>query len=82
MTSVLVTVALAVFATTLFVRSIDPLVLQIAAGVGVSPTQAALLSTAFALPYALMQPVLGALADSLGKARIMVVCLAIGRNQM
>ncbi|MPZ58518.1 MAG: MFS transporter [Rhizobiales bacterium] len=78
MTSVLVTVALAVFATTLFVRSVDPLVLQIAAGVGVSPTTAALLSTAFALPYALMQPVLGALADSLGKARIMVVCLAIG----
>jgi len=78
MTGVLVTIALSVFATTLFVRSVDPIVLQIAAGVGVSPTQAALLSTAFALPYAMMQPVLGALADSLGKARIMVVCLGIG----
>ena len=78
MTRVLVTVALAVFATTLFVRSVDPVVLQIAAGVGVTPTTAALLSTAFALPYAVMQPVLGARADSLGKARIMVVCLAVG----
>jgi len=78
MNRTLVTVALAVFATTLFVRSVDPIVLQIAAGVGVTPTQAALLSTAFALPYALMQPVLGAMADSLGKSRIMVVCLAIG----
>jgi len=78
MNRVLVTVALAVFATTLFVRSVDPIVLQIAAGVAVPPTQAALLSTAFALPYALMQPVLGALADSLGKARVMVVCLGIG----
>ena len=78
MNSVLVTVALAVFATTLFVRSVDPIVLQVAAGVGVTPTTAALLSTAFALPYALVQPVLGALADSVGKARVMVVCLAIG----
>ena len=78
MTGILITVALAVFATTLFVRSVDPIVLQIAAGVAVPPTQAALLSTAFALPYALMQPVLGAMADSLGKARMMVVCLAIG----
>lgn len=78
MNSVLVTVALAVFATTLFVRSVDPIVLQVAEGVSVTPTTAALLSTAFALPYALMQPVLGALADSLGKARVMVVCLAIG----
>jgi predicted MFS family arabinose efflux permease len=78
MTGVLVTVALAVFATTLFVRSVDPLVLEIAASLGVAPATAALLPTAFALPYALMQPVLGALADSLGKARIMVVSLAIG----
>ena len=78
MNRTLVTVALAVFATPLFVRSVDPIVLQIAAGVGVTPTRAALLSTAFALPYALMQPVLGAMADSLGKSRIMVVCLAIG----
>jgi len=78
MNRVLITVALAVFATTLFVRSVDPIILKIAAGVNVSPTTAALLSTAFALPYALMQPVLGAIADSVGKARVMVVCLAIG----
>jgi predicted MFS family arabinose efflux permease len=78
MNRLLVTVALAVFATTLFVRSVDPVVLQIAEGLAVTPTRAALLSTAFALPYALMQPVLGALADSMGKARVMVTCLGIG----
>jgi predicted MFS family arabinose efflux permease len=73
-----ITIALAVFATTLFVRSVDPVLLKIAADVQVTPTTAALLSTAFALPYALVQPVLGAVADSVGKARVMVVCLAIG----
>jgi predicted MFS family arabinose efflux permease len=78
MNVILVTVSLIVFATTLFVRSVDPIVPQIAAGVGVTPASAALLSTAFALPYALMQPVLGAVADSWGKARVMVVCLGIG----
>jgi predicted MFS family arabinose efflux permease len=78
MNRVFITIALAVFATTLFVRSVDPIVLQIAVGLGVTPNTAALLSTAFALPYAAMQPVLGAIADSLGKARVMVVCLGIG----
>jgi predicted MFS family arabinose efflux permease len=78
MNRVLVTISLTVFATTLFVRSVDPIVPQIAAGLSVTPAAAALLSTAFALPYALMQPVLGAAADSWGKARVMVVCLAIG----
>jgi predicted MFS family arabinose efflux permease len=78
MNRLLITIALAVFATTLFVRSVDPVILQIAAGLDVTPTTAALLSTAFALPYAIMQPVLGAIADSMGKARVMVVCLIIG----
>ena len=40
----------------------------------------ALLSTAFALPYALVQPVLGALADTFGKARLMNV--AIGASAL
>src|SRR6185312_1385775 len=36
----------------------------------------ALLSTAFTLPYALVQPLLGALADMFSKTRLMLLCLA------
>ena len=55
--------AFVIFATTLFMRSVDPVIPQIASGLNVTPTTAALLSTGFTLPYALVQPVLGALAD-------------------
>ncbi len=41
-------------------RSVDPVIPQIAEGLNVAPTTAALLSTGFTLPYALIQPVLGA----------------------
>ena len=44
----------------------------------VEPATAALLSTAFTLPYALIQPVLGALADMFSKARLIAVCMLIG----
>ncbi len=37
----------------------------------------ALLSTAFALPYALIQPVLGPVGDALGKERVVVACLFV-----
>jgi len=78
MKRVLVTIALIAFGSTLFVRAVDPLVLKIADSFGVTPAHAALLITAFALPYALMQPILGAVADVFGKPRLMVTCLAIG----
>ena len=38
---------------------------------------AALLSTAFTLPYALVQPVLGVTADFVGKTRLMNVCVLV-----
>ena len=69
--------ALVVFATSLFTRSIDPVIPQIAAGLNVAPTTAALLSTAFTLPYALIQPVLGALADMLSKTRLIIACMVV-----
>jgi len=69
-------IALAVFASSLFVRSTDPVIPQIALGLHVEPRTAALLSTAFTLPYALVQPLLGALADMFSKARLMQMCLA------
>ena len=58
-------------------RSADPVIPQIASGLNVEPATAALLSTAFTLPYALVQPVLGALADMFSKARLMLLCLLV-----
>ena len=77
MGSVLNLMAFVVFATTLFMRSVDPVIPQIAHGLGVEPATAALLSTAFTLPYALIQPILGALADMLSKTRLMAVCMLL-----
>jgi predicted MFS family arabinose efflux permease len=70
-------IAFVVFASSLFMRSTDPVIPQIAAGLSVDPATAALLSTAFTLPYALVQPVLGALADMFSKARLMLLCLLV-----
>jgi predicted MFS family arabinose efflux permease len=72
---VLNVIACVIFAATLNTRMVDPVIPQIAIDLGVEAATAALLSTAFALPYALMQPVLGALADTYGKKRMMAVCL-------
>jgi DHA1 family inner membrane transport protein len=70
-------IALVVFASSLFMRSTDPVIPQIAVGLDVAPVTAALLSTAFTLPYALVQPLLGALADMFSKSRLMLLCLFI-----
>jgi len=77
MNRLLVTVSLIAFGCTIFSRTVDPIVPQIAASFDVLPTTAALLVSAYALPYAAVQPLLGALADAFGKARLMVWCLAI-----
>ena len=69
--------AFVIFATTLFMRSVDPVIPQIASGLNVTPTTAALLSTGFTLPYALIQPVLGALADMFSKTRLIAVCMLV-----
>ncbi|MBX6328454.1 MAG: MFS transporter [Pseudolabrys sp.] len=67
--------AFVVFTSALFIRSTDPVIPQIALAMKVEPATAALLSTAFTLPYALVQPMLGALADMFSKARLMLFCL-------
>lgn len=74
---ILITVWLAVFATSLFFRAVDPIIPQIASDLHETMAAVALLATAFSLPFALMQPVLGALADMLGKTRTMFACLVI-----
>jgi DHA1 family inner membrane transport protein len=67
--------ALVIFTTSMFMRSVDPVIPQVAAGLGVATAVAAMLSTAFTLPYALVQPVLGALADMFSKTRLITLCM-------
>jgi DHA1 family inner membrane transport protein len=77
MGSVINIMALVVFATSLFSRSVDPIVPQIALGLNVAPATAALLSTGFTLPYALIQPLIGAVADMLSKSRLIIACMVV-----
>jgi predicted MFS family arabinose efflux permease len=70
-------VGLIVFATSLFVRAVDPVIPKIASDLWVEAATAALLSTAFALPYAILQPLLGPVADIIGKTRLMTICLVL-----
>ena len=74
---VLAGVSTVAFATSLFSRAIDPIIPPIALDLAVAPETVALLSTAFSLPFALIQPILGPLADAFGKTRIMTICLLI-----
>ncbi len=74
---VLLVLALGCFAGALSFRVIDPVVPEVARDLDTTAATAALLASAFSFPYALGQPVLGPLADSLGKARIVKICLAV-----
>jgi predicted MFS family arabinose efflux permease len=74
---VLKIVGLVVFASTLFTRAVDPVIPPLAADFGIDVKTAALLSTAYTFPYALVQPVLGVAGDHFGKTRLMNVCLLI-----
>ena len=65
-----------IFASSLTVRAIDPVVPQIAADFAISPTTAALLGAGFAA-YGFVQPVLGPVADAVGKERVMIACLLL-----
>lgn len=69
--------AVAAFASTFAWRSIEPLVGVLAEAFGRDVHTVALLSAAFALPYALTQLVLGPVGEAAGKERVMSVCLVI-----
>jgi predicted MFS family arabinose efflux permease len=58
-------------------RSFEPLVNIVANEFLVSAATAALLSSVFALPYALIQPILGPVGDALGKMRVIRACLMV-----
>lgn len=69
------TFALAGFTSAIATRLTDPLVAVLALDFAEDPARVALLATAFALPFALVQPVLGPVADALGKQRVIIFAL-------
>lgn len=74
---VLLILAASCFVSAMSMRVIDPIVPEVARDLGVSAASVALLASAFTFPYALSQPILGALGDALGKARIIKITLAL-----
>ena len=75
--SILTVIALCTFTASLSTRSLDPVLPNIADELSINVATAAGLSAGTALTFALVQPVLGATADMIGKARLMMICLAI-----
>jgi predicted MFS family arabinose efflux permease len=69
--------ALCSFAASVSSRAVDPLTAMIAEHFSVAVTTAALLSSAYALPFALFQPVLGPVGDIWGKSRLLRLSLWI-----
>lgn len=69
--------SITVFASGFSLRMVDPIVLPIALEFGVGVHAAALLASAFAVPYAVAQLFLGPLGDRLGKLRLMQVCCTV-----
>lgn len=70
-------IAFANFAAALIGRSLDPVLPQIAGDFRMDIHTVASLTTAFALPYAFVQPTIGALGDMFSKTRIMMACLVL-----
>lgn len=64
------------FASSFSLRLIDPLILPVASHFAVAPSLAAMLSPAYALPYAVSQPFLGPISDRFGRIRCMRICMA------
>jgi predicted MFS family arabinose efflux permease len=77
MSSLSLVFAACAFASGFALRCIDPLMLPIAEHFGVTLAGAALLTSAYALPYALAQPFLGPLGDRFGMARCIRVCVSV-----
>jgi predicted MFS family arabinose efflux permease len=75
--SILTVISLCTFTASLSTRSLDPVLPKIAGELSITVVTAAGLSAGTALTFALVQPVLGATADMIGKARLMLVCLVI-----
>ncbi len=77
MPPVLNIIALANFAASLSARALDPVLPHVADELGLSIATAASFASVFAFTFAIIQPALGAAADLLGKARLMIICLVL-----
>jgi predicted MFS family arabinose efflux permease len=75
--TLLVILGLSGFAANIAIRIVDPIVPLLSREFDVAVSTVALLATAYTLPYALGQPILGPLGDSKGKVRVMVACLFV-----
>jgi predicted MFS family arabinose efflux permease len=64
------------FASTFTMRLVDPLIPMLASEFSYTIPQVAMMATAFSACYALGQPFLGPIADSVGKARTILVCVS------
>lgn len=76
MTRTLNIISVMTLASALSVRAIDPAIPQIAGDFAIPPATAAMLAAAFA-SYGIVLPVLGPIADSVGKIRVMIGCLIV-----
>ena len=77
LTSLILVLGACGFASTFTMRLLDPLVPTLSAEFGRSIAQVAAMATAFSFAYAVGQPFLGPLADSLGKLRTISTCLGL-----
>jgi predicted MFS family arabinose efflux permease len=73
--SLFLVLAACAFASSFSLRLIDPLILPIASHFAVATHHAAMLSPAYALPYALSQPFLGPISDRFGRLRCIRICM-------
>ena len=73
----LLVLSVAAFVSAFSIRILDPLVPAIARDLGIVVGTAAMLAPAYTFPYALAQPILGAIGDQLGKERIIKICLGL-----
>ena len=73
--ALLLLLSLAAFASSLSLRVLDPVIPEIACDLSTEIGTAALLASAIAFPCALGQPILGAIGDAIGKARMIKFCL-------
>lgn len=73
----LLVLSIAAFVSAFTIRLIDPLVPAIARDFGLTVETTAMLASAYTFPYALSQPILGPLADAIGKALVIKICLAV-----
>jgi predicted MFS family arabinose efflux permease len=65
------------FAGAFALRALDPASAELGFEFGAPPERIALLATAYSLPYALIQPILGPIADATGKRRMVTIALLV-----